>query len=40
MKLRIDAPDVNTSEFKFTVNDDGRIVYGLGAVKGVFHRLR
>ena len=35
MKLRIDAPDVNTSEFKFTVNDDGRIVYGLGAVKGV-----
>lgn len=35
MKLRIDAPDVNTSEFKFTVNDDGRIVYGLGAIKGV-----
>lgn len=35
MKLRIDAPDVNVSEFKFTVNDDGRIVYGLGAVKGV-----
>ncbi|WP_071873481.1 DNA polymerase III subunit alpha [Atopomonas hussainii] len=35
MKLRIDAPDVNTSEFKFTVNEDGRIVYGLGAIKGV-----
>ncbi|WP_437881485.1 DNA polymerase III subunit alpha [Pseudomonas sp. LRF_L74] len=35
MKLRIDPPDVNASEFKFTVNDDGRIVYGLGAVKGV-----
>ena len=35
MKLRIDAPDVNTSEYKFTVNDDGRIVYGLGAIKGV-----
>ena len=35
MKLRIDAPDVNVSEFKFTVNEDGRIVYGLGAVKGV-----
>ncbi|WP_369958932.1 DNA polymerase III subunit alpha [Pseudomonas benzenivorans] len=35
MKLRLDAPDVNTSEFKFTVNDEGRIVYGLGAVKGV-----
>ena len=35
MKLRLDAPDVNTSEFKFTVNDGGRIVYGLGAIKGV-----
>ncbi len=35
MKLRLDAPDVNTSEFKFTVNDYGRIVYGLGAIKGV-----
>ncbi|XOC00416.1 DNA polymerase III subunit alpha [Pseudomonadota bacterium DY0742] len=35
MKLRIDPPDVNVSEFKFTVNDDGRIVYGLGAIKGV-----
>jgi DNA polymerase-3 subunit alpha len=35
MKLRLDAPDVNTSDFKFTVNDEGRIVYGLGAIKGV-----
>ena len=35
MKLRIDPPDVNVSEFKFTVNDEGLIVYGLGAVKGV-----
>jgi DNA polymerase-3 subunit alpha len=35
MKLRLDAPDVNASEFKFTVNDDGRIIYGLGAIKGV-----
>jgi DNA polymerase-3 subunit alpha len=35
MKLRLDAPDVNTSDFKFTVNDDGRILYGLGAIKGV-----
>ncbi|WP_339486097.1 DNA polymerase III subunit alpha [Pseudomonas sp. EL_65y_Pfl2_R95] len=35
MKLRLDAPDVNTSEFKFTVNDEGWIVYGLGAIKGV-----
>src|SRR5690606_14552349 len=35
MKLRIVAPDVNNSEFKFTVDDDKRIVYGLGAIKGV-----
>ncbi|WP_447593054.1 DNA polymerase III subunit alpha [Aquipseudomonas campi] len=35
MKLRILAPDVNSSEFKFTVDDDGRILYGLGAIKGV-----
>ncbi|MDM8349299.1 DNA polymerase III subunit alpha [Pseudomonas sp. sp1636] len=35
MKLRLDAPDVNISEFKFTVNDEGWIVYGLGAIKGV-----
>ncbi|AZD53080.1 DNA polymerase III subunit alpha [Pseudomonas chlororaphis subsp. aurantiaca] len=35
MKLRLDAPDVNSSDFKFTVNNDGRIVYGLGAIKGV-----
>ncbi|WP_120995623.1 DNA polymerase III subunit alpha [Stutzerimonas urumqiensis] len=35
MKLRIVAPDVNNSEFKFTVDDDNRIVYGLGAIKGV-----
>ncbi|WP_030139479.1 DNA polymerase III subunit alpha [Pseudomonas fluorescens] len=35
MKLRLDAPDVNASEFKFTVNEEGRIIYGLGAIKGV-----
>jgi DNA polymerase-3 subunit alpha len=35
MKLRLDAPDVNTSEYKFTVSEDGRIIYGLGAIKGV-----
>lgn len=35
MKLRLDAPDVNASEFKFTVGDDQRIIYGLGAIKGV-----
>ena len=35
MKLRIVAPDVNQSEYKFTVNDEGHVVYGLGAIKGV-----
>ncbi|SDF26830.1 DNA polymerase III subunit alpha [Phytopseudomonas seleniipraecipitans] len=39
MKLRIDPPDVNASEYKFTVSHDAnnvpRILYGLGAVKGV-----
>lgn len=35
MKLRLDAPDVNASEFKFTVGEDQRIIYGLGAIKGV-----
>lgn len=28
-------PNVNTGEFMFTVNDEGVIVYGLGAIKGV-----
>ncbi|BAN50251.1 DNA polymerase III subunit alpha [Metapseudomonas resinovorans] len=35
MKLRIVAPDVNNSEYRFTVDLDGQIVYGLGAIKGV-----
>ncbi|WP_019868585.1 DNA polymerase III subunit alpha [Methylovulum miyakonense] len=35
MKLTICPPDINLSEHKFTVNDKGQIVYGLGAIKGV-----
>ena len=35
MKLIICPPDINQSEHKFTVNDQGHIVYGLGAIKGV-----
>jgi DNA polymerase-3 subunit alpha len=35
MKLTIRPPDVNRSEFRFTVLDDGSIQYGLGAIKGV-----
>ncbi|HHL19784.1 MAG TPA: DNA polymerase III subunit alpha, partial [Thiothrix sp.] len=34
-KLEVMPPNINLSHFKFTVDDDGRVVYGLGAVKGV-----
>jgi DNA polymerase-3 subunit alpha len=35
MNIDLVLPDVNQSEFGFTVNDAGSIVYGLGAIKGV-----
>ncbi|QTH64786.1 DNA polymerase III subunit alpha [Psychrosphaera ytuae] len=35
MKLVIEPPNVNSGEYKFTVNDEGHIVYGIGAIKGV-----
>jgi DNA polymerase-3 subunit alpha len=35
MKLKIMPPDVNLSRFKFVTTDDGTIIYGLGAIKGV-----
>lgn len=35
MKLAIVSPDVNVSGYKFTVDDEGQIVYGLGAIKGL-----
>jgi len=35
MDLELILPDVNQSEYGFTVNDADAIVYGLGAVKGV-----
>lgn len=35
MKLEICPPDINISDFRFTVNDHGQIVYGIGAIKGV-----
>ena len=28
-------PDVNASEFRFSVDAEGRVVYGLGAIKGI-----
>ena len=35
MKREVLAPDINRSVFRFTVNDQGQILYGLGAIKGV-----
>ncbi|MFZ5722584.1 MAG: DNA polymerase III subunit alpha [Pseudomonadota bacterium] len=35
MGLRVLPPDVNNSDYQFTVDDSGAVVYGLGAVKGV-----
>jgi len=35
MKLKISPPNINVSNYRFTVNQDDQIVYGLGAIKGV-----
>jgi len=35
MKLDLILPDVNQSQFGFTVNEAESVVYGLGAIKGV-----
>lgn len=35
MGLTILPPDLNAGRYKFTVNGDGHIVYGIGAIKGV-----
>ena len=35
MKIPPTLPDVNSGDYLFTVNDEGEIVYGLGAIKGV-----
>ncbi len=35
MKLALKLPDVNTSMYTFTVDDQGGVVYGLGAIKGL-----
>ena len=35
MGLKVNAPDINASEFQFSVTSDGGILYGLGAIKGV-----
>jgi len=35
MKLKLIPPDVNSGLYKFNVNEQGHIVYGIGAIKGV-----
>ena len=35
MGLQVLPPDVNSCGFRFTANEDGDIVYGLGAIKGL-----
>ncbi|MCP4273532.1 MAG: DNA polymerase III subunit alpha [Gammaproteobacteria bacterium] len=34
-KLTIIPPDVNRGQYRFTVDEKGQIVYGIGAIKGV-----
>ncbi|GAA3911038.1 DNA polymerase III subunit alpha [Halomonas cibimaris] len=33
--LTVTPPDVNVGTYKFSVDEDGRVVYGLGAIRGV-----
>jgi len=35
MRLKILPPDINVSAYRFAVNQEGSIIYGLGAIKGV-----
>ena len=35
MDLEVLPPDINQSHYRFTVGEPGRVVYGLGAIKGV-----
>lgn len=35
MGIDILPPDLNAGQYKFTVDSEGRIVYGIGAIKGV-----
>ncbi len=34
MGIRVLTPDINESDFKFSVNQDGNIRFGLNAIKG------
>ncbi|MFT6906877.1 MAG: DNA polymerase-3 subunit alpha, partial [Oleiphilaceae bacterium] len=35
MKLALVLPNINVSQYTFTVDGDGQVVYGLGAIKGL-----
>jgi DNA polymerase-3 subunit alpha len=35
MKLRVEPPAIDKSEYRFTVADETTVIYGLGAIKGV-----
>ena len=35
INLTLKLPDVNEGDYMFTVNDEGHIIYGLGAIKGL-----
>lgn len=35
LKLNVTPPDINKSDYKFMVLDDGHLMYGLGALKGL-----
>ncbi|MDM3814211.1 DNA polymerase III subunit alpha, partial [Proteus mirabilis] len=35
MGLKVLPPDINSRLYHFNVNDEGEIVYGIGAIKGV-----
>jgi DNA polymerase-3 subunit alpha len=35
MKLKVVPPDINRSNYRFTVDGDDTVIYGLGAIKGV-----
>jgi len=35
LELTVTPPNINVSDYRFTVDEQGQIVYGLGAIKGV-----
>jgi len=35
MKLKVESPHVNCSEYMFTISGNDTVIYGLGAIKGV-----